>query len=40
VEGDFGQEKLGLAKETIAQAIRAVGNYGEIYERYFGPKWC
>jgi len=37
VEGDFGQERLGLAKEAIAQAIRAVGNYGEIYERHLGP---
>jgi len=37
VEGDFGQERLGLAKEALAQTIRAVGNYGEIYERHFGP---
>jgi general L-amino acid transport system substrate-binding protein len=36
VEGSFGQERLGLKKNAIAQAIRAVGNYGEIYERYLG----
>ncbi len=34
---DFGQEILGLEKGAIAQAIRAVGNYGEIYERHLGP---
>ena len=33
---DFGQETLGLKKGAIAQAIRAVGNYGEIYERHLG----
>ncbi len=37
VEGSFGQEELGLEKGAIAQAIRAVGNYGEIYDRHFGP---
>jgi general L-amino acid transport system substrate-binding protein len=36
VEGSFGQETLGLAPDAIAQAIRAVGNYGEIYERNLG----
>ncbi len=36
-EGSFGQEELGLAKDAIANAIRAVGNYGEIYEKYLGP---
>jgi len=35
LEGSFGQELLGLEKGAIAQAIRAVGNYGEIYNRYF-----
>lgn len=35
IEGTFGQEIFGLEKEAIAQAIRAVGNYGEIYNRNF-----
>jgi general L-amino acid transport system substrate-binding protein len=34
-EGDFG-EQLGLTKDWAARAIRAVGNYGEIYERNVG----
>ncbi|OQW92588.1 MAG: hypothetical protein BWK78_01265 [Thiotrichaceae bacterium IS1] len=37
VEGDFGQKSLGLEPGAIAQAIRAVGNYGELYNRYLGP---
>lgn len=37
VEGDWGQADLGLPPDAIAQAIRAVGNYGEIYDRYLGP---
>jgi general L-amino acid transport system substrate-binding protein len=35
VEGNHFEE-LGLEKSAIAQAIRAVGNYGEIYERHLG----
>jgi general L-amino acid transport system substrate-binding protein len=36
MEGAFGQDTLGL-KETVAQdIIRAVGNYGEIYDRNLG----
>ena len=31
-------EQLGLDKAWAYRAIKAVGNYGEIYERYFGPK--
>lgn len=34
-EGDFGQQ-LGLANDWVARALRAVGNYGEIYERNVG----
>ena len=35
--GSFGQESLGL-DETVAQnVIKAVGNYGEIYDRNLGP---
>jgi general L-amino acid transport system substrate-binding protein len=33
--GEFGQQ-LGLAKDWAARAVRAVGNYGEIYERNVG----
>jgi general L-amino acid transport system substrate-binding protein len=36
-EGEFG-EQLGLAKDWAARAIRAVGNYGEIYERNVGTQ--
>lgn len=37
VEGDFGQADLGLSADFAANVIRAVGNYGEIYNRYMGP---
>ena len=37
VEGDWGQADLGLDADAIARAIAAVGNYGEIYDRYLGP---
>ena len=36
-EGDFGK-LLGLDNQWAARAISAVGNYGEIYEEFFGPK--
>jgi general L-amino acid transport system substrate-binding protein len=36
VEGSFGQAELGLESDAIARAIKAVGNYGEIYERNLG----
>lgn len=29
---------LGLDREWLARAIRAVGNYGELFERNLGPK--
>lgn len=29
---------LGLSKDWMARAIKAVGNYGEIYDRNLGPK--
>ncbi len=35
-EGDWGYGDLGLDPEALANAIAAVGNYGEIYNRYFG----
>jgi general L-amino acid transport system substrate-binding protein len=36
-EGEFG-EQLGLTKDWAARAVRAVGNYGEIYERNVGTQ--
>jgi general L-amino acid transport system substrate-binding protein len=36
-EGEFGQQ-LGLANDWAARAIRAIGNYGEIYERNVGTQ--
>jgi len=36
-EGEFGQQ-LGLANDWAARAVRAVGNYGEIYERNIGTQ--
>jgi len=35
VEGDFGKP-LGLPADWAARAIKAVGNYGEIFERNLG----
>jgi general L-amino acid transport system substrate-binding protein len=36
-EGNFGA-MLGLEKDFAHKAIKAVGNYGEIFERNIGPK--
>ena len=36
-EGEFGPS-IGLDKHFIANVIKAVGNYGEIFERNFGPE--
>lgn len=36
-EGDWGYSSLGLDADALANALRAVGNYGEIYNRYMGP---
>ena len=36
-EGSFGQEGLGLEQDVGQTVIKAVGNYGEIYERNLGP---
>jgi len=36
-EGDFGT-LLGLNKDWTLQAIKAAGNYGELYDEFFGPK--
>jgi general L-amino acid transport system substrate-binding protein len=36
-EGDWGYSDLGLEADALANAIAAVGNYGEIYNRNLGP---
>lgn len=36
VEGGYGKD-FGLPNDFVAQAIKAVGNYGEIYNRNLGP---
>lgn len=35
-EGDWGYSDVGLSADALANAIKAVGNYGEIYDRYMG----
>jgi general L-amino acid transport system substrate-binding protein len=35
-EGDWGYTELDLDPDALATALRAVGNYGEIYDRYMG----
>ncbi len=37
VEGKFG-EGLGLTNDWAVRIIKAVGNYGESFERHFGEK--
>jgi general L-amino acid transport system substrate-binding protein len=37
VDADFGTA-LGLSPSFMADAIRAVGNYGELYDSNFGPQ--
>lgn len=37
IEGDFGAA-LGLRPSFMTDAIRAVGNYGELFDRHFGPQ--
>ncbi|HZD56024.1 MAG TPA: amino acid ABC transporter substrate-binding protein [Anaerolineales bacterium] len=37
-EGDWGNAALSLEQDALANAIAAVGNYGEIYDRYMGPE--
>ena len=36
-EGSFGQDSLGLSLTVSQDVIKAVGNYGEIYNRNLGP---
>ena len=37
-EGEFGQSDLGLKPTFAVDVLKAVGNYGEIYDRYMGPE--
>lgn len=37
VEGKFG-EQFGLTNDWVVRIVKAVGNYGESYERHLGPK--
>jgi len=37
VEGGFGT-LLGLDNDWTFRAIKTAGNYGELYDQYFGPK--
>ena len=36
-EGSYGQETLGISQTAAQNVLRAVGNYGEIYDRNLGP---
>jgi general L-amino acid transport system substrate-binding protein len=36
-EGSYGQESLGISQTAAQDVLRAVGNYGEIYNRNLGP---
>ena len=37
LDSTYGQASLGLDPMTAQAVIRAVGNYGEIYDRHLGP---
>ena len=37
LEGSYGQEEAGLSLTVAQDVIRAVGNYGEIYDRHLAP---
>ena len=37
LEGSYGQDSLGISNTAAQDIIRAVGNYGEIYDRNLGP---
>ena len=38
VEGTFGQQDVGLEVDFAVDVLKAVGNYGDIYNRYLGPE--
>jgi len=35
--GSYGQESLGLSQTAAQDVLKAVGNYGEVYDRNLGP---
>ena len=37
LEGSYGQEEMGLSATVAQDVVRAVGNYGEIYDRHLTP---
>ena len=37
LEGSFGQESLGLSDTAAQDVVKAVGNYGDVYDRNLGP---
>ena len=37
LEGSYGQESLGLSNTAAQDVVRAVGNYGDVYNRNLGP---
>ena len=37
LSGSYGQEEIGLDTTVAQDVIRAVGNYGEIYDRHLSP---
>ena len=37
LEGSYGQAEIGLSDTVAQDVIRAVGNYGEIYDRHLTP---
>ncbi len=37
VQGSFGQDSLGLSQTVAQDVLKAVGHYGEIYDRNLGP---
>jgi general L-amino acid transport system substrate-binding protein len=37
LEGSFGQESLGLSNTAAQDVVKAVGNYGDVYDRNLGP---
>ena len=37
LEGSYGQETLGLSNTAAQDVIRAVGHYGDVYDRNLGP---
>ena len=37
LEGSYGQKTMGLSNTAAQDVIRAVGNYGDVYDRNLGP---